>query len=227
VINRALALENDSTYQHKKSWQSFSKGEKLEFDGKALVENILSLVKSNWQGGGGRKSRSSQNWRWEPRPKKAPRNKSSEVVVERRIVRTIGKDWTNQVPVASGLTRFKEGRRAIDLVHRRGKGWYDFIELKMSERAGTPVFAAMEILQYGVLYIFSRENAIALRYDVTKNEMLRAIGIHLKVQAQAIYYKGCDLSLSQLEKSINTRLSKFLAQGKRGFEIDFRFEPLL
>ena len=54
--------------------------------------------------------------------------------------------------------------------------------------------------------------------------MLGAPGIHLKVLAPASYYEEYDLSW--LEKSINSGLANFLAQPKRGFKMDFRFESL-
>lgn len=220
VINEALELKEERfKYQHEKRCQLFSKGKKPDFDGKALIQNILDQVKSNWDE---KASRSNQNWRWEKNPKIDLKNTSREVVLERWIVRTTGNDWVNQVPVASGLARSAGGRRAIDLVHDCGNRWYEFIELKVNEGGGTPLFAAMEILQYGVLYIFSRENAPTLGYK--KDGMLGADGIHLKVLAPASYYKGYDLSW--LEKVINSGLDNFLVHPERGFKMDFRFESL-
>ena len=94
----------------------------------------------------------------------------------------------------------------------------------MNEHAGTPLFAAMEILQYGVLYIFSRENAKTLGYKVADIELLLATGIHLKVLAPATYYEGYDLSW--LEENINGGLDNFLDPSERGFKMDFKFESL-
>lgn len=221
VINEALGLKNERfKYQHKKRCQLLSKGTRPDFDGKALIQKILAQVESNWHKG---KSRSNnQNWRWKKNPMMDPKNKSKEVDLERWIVQMTENDWVNQVPVASGLTRSAGGRRAIDLVHRCRDKCYEFIELKVNAGGGTPLFAAMEILQYGVLYIFSRENASTLGYKQT--EMLEATDIHLKVLAPANYYKGYDLSW--LSKSINSGLAKFLAQGERGFKMDFKFESL-
>ena len=84
----------------------------------------------------------------------------------------------------------------------------------------------MEILQYGVLYIFSRINAKALGYDAKKIKLFGATGIHLKILAPAAYYEGYDLAW--LEGSINGGLAKFLDQGVRGFalEMDFKFDVL-
>ncbi len=222
LIDKALLLEKGEKYQGKKTCQSLSERKPL-FDGKALIQEILRQIDSKWHKG---KSRSNnENWRWKKNCRISPKNRSPEVVLERWIVRTTGDDWVNQVPVASGLTSGKGGgRRAIDLVHRCGKGSYEFIELKID--ADTPLFAAMEILQYGVLYIFSRDNAKALGYDANKVELLGGTGIHLKVLAPAAYYEGYDLAW--LEKSINSGLAKFLDQGVRGFklEMDFKFESL-
>ncbi len=95
----------------------------------------------------------------------------------------------------------------------------------MNDRGGTPLFAAMEILQYGVHYIFSRENAKDLGYAETDKELLGATGIHLKVLAPATYYAGYD-DLSWLEESIRKELASFLDQPKLAFEMDFKFETL-
>jgi len=192
-----------------------------DLDGKALIEKILDRVQSNWHKG---KSRSNENWRWRKNINLAQENKSREVVLERLIVRTTEDDWVNQVPIASGLTRSGGGRRAIDLVHRCGNGWYEFIELKVDERGGTPLFAAIEILQYGILYIFSRENAQTLGYKEIDEGLLGATGIHPRVLAPATYY--AEYNLSWLEKSINSGLGNFLAQRRLGFKMDFKFETL-
>lgn len=223
VIDKALGLENERfKYHHKKSCQLFSNVAPPDIDGKALIQNILDQVNSNWHQ---KKSRSSgENWRWQKNPDISPKNKSQEVVLERWIVRTTDDDWVNQVPVASGLTRSAGGRRAVDLVHRCGNGSYELIELKVDEGGGTPLFAAMEILQYGILYFFSRKNELALGYTETAKELLAATRIHLKVLAPASYYDGYDLAW--LEKSINSGLDNFLDGGACGFKMDFKFESL-
>lgn len=221
VIDEALGLKNSlCKYKDKKGCQLFSKGTTPDLDGKVLIEKVFDLIQSNWHKG---KSRSNQNWRWKPNTKIDRKNKSREVFLERLIVETQpGHDWVNQVPVASGLTSGIGGRRAIDLVHREKNGWYELIELKTDDRGGTPLFAAMEILQYGVLYIFSREKAQELGYDGI--ELLNAKGIHLKVLAPAEYY--APYNLSRLEKSINDGLVSFRSQRKFSFELDFKFETL-
>lgn len=222
LIDEALHL-NAGHYQSKTTCQLLSKGRVPDFDGKTLIQMMLAQIESNWDR---KESPSAKNWRWGPKRGEL-KTKSEEVILERWIVRTMGNDWMNQVPVASGLARSggAGGRRAIDLVHCCGNGWYEFIELKVNEKSGgTPLFAAMEILQYGVLYIFSRENANKLGYKKAEKDLLRATGIHLKVLAPAAYYEKYDLLW--LEKSINAGLDNFLTQPKRGFRMDFKFESL-
>lgn len=220
LINEALGLKDSPfKYEHPKC-QLLLKGSEADFKGEELIRKILDQVESNWHGG---KSRSNnQNWRWKKNPDIDPKNPSQEVILERWIVRTTDNDWVNQVPVAAGVTSSAGGRRAIDLVHRCGDKCYEFIELKVNPGGGTPLFAAFEILQYGVLYIFSRENAPKLEYEQTG--MLEAAEIHLKVLAPVNYYRGYDLSW--LEKIINSGLANFLVQGEHGFKMDFKFESL-
>ncbi len=219
VIDEALGLTGGLGHHHKKACQRLSKEPPLAFDGESLIRDMLAQIRANWDQ---RNSRSKENWRWEKKPDHDPKNCSLEVKLERKIVKSTDADWVNQVPIASGLTASAGGRRAIDLVHRCGDGWYEFIELKVNGRAGTPLFAAMEILQYGALYMFSRENAQALGYERTG--MLGARGIHLKVAAPAEYYKSYDLAW--LEPRLNAGLDQFLARGARDFAMDFKFESL-
>jgi hypothetical protein len=82
----------------------------------------------------------------------------------------------------------------------------------------------MEILQYGVLYIFSRENALTLGYEKAEMKLLEAEGIHLKVIAPSAYYKGHDLSW--LQNSLNKGLANFLVRHGYEFKMDFKFEVL-
>jgi hypothetical protein len=219
VIDEALGIENSRfKHQHKKRCQLFSEGLAPKLDWAVLIRKISYKVQSNWHKG---KSRSNnQNWRWKQNPSIADKNTSREVYLERMIVKTQeGDDWVNQVPVASGVTSTAGGRRAIDLVHRGKDRWYEFIELKTDHRGGTPLFAAMEILQYGVLYIFSRKYAQDLGY--TEKGLLNANGINLRVLAPADYYKPYN-DLSWLENGINRGLTSFLT--KSNFKMDFKFE---
>jgi hypothetical protein len=220
VIDEWLKLKNGRfKHTHKKSCQLLSEGPVPGLDGTVLIKKMLDRIQSNWHKG---KSRSDkQNWRCKQNPDISDKNKSREIYLERLIIKTqVGADWFNQVPVSSGLTSEGGGRRAIDLVHRCQNEWYDFIELKADHRGGTPLFAAMEILQYGVLYIFSREKTQELGYDGI--DLLKAKGIHLRVLAPADYYE--TYNLSWLENCIDRGLTRFLR--KFNFKMDFKFETL-
>jgi hypothetical protein len=225
AIDRALGLQGK--YKHKNSCLLLSRQPPDRLDGIALIKEILKQVKSNWHKG---ESTGTKNWRWEKQTRIDKNNKSQEVCLERLIVNTTSDDWVNQVPIASGLTRNGDRRRAIDLAHRCGDGSYELIELKVDQKAGSPLFAAMEILQYGLLYIFYREHLKTLepkQLEAEKEKLLGAAAIHLKVLAPASYYKsknGEDYRLGPLKRMINDGLKTFLAGRKFGFKMDFEFQ---
>ena len=81
-------------------------------------------------------------------------------------------------------------------------------------------------MQYGILYIFSREHSEGLgytekhEYDKKSIKMLNAPGIHLKVMAPTTYYDGYNLKW--LKEAINTGFDRFMAG--RGYKMDFEFE---
>lgn len=225
VINGELGLKKPRSYEQKKICKLISEDLKSDFNGEVLIRNIYTQVESNWDQ---RKYRSKKkiqkNWRWEKNCRLGPKNRSPEVILERSIVRTTKNDWVNQVPVASGLVGRADGPRAVDLVHRCDSGWYEFIELKVG--SDTPLFAAMEILQYGILYLFSRKRSEDLgytekhEYNKESIKMLNAPGIHLKVMAPTTYYDGYNLKW--LKEAINTGFDRFMAG--RGYKMDFEFE---
>jgi hypothetical protein len=77
------------------------------------------------------------------------------------------------------------------LIHRCEEGVYELIELKVE--SNTPLYAAMEILQNAVLYIFYRERKKELEGEVAEpKDILRATVIHLRVLAPCNYYEGYD-----------------------------------
>ena len=100
----------------------------------------------------------------------------------------------------------------------------------MDQKAGSPLFAAMEILQYGLLYVFYRDNLQDLEPEKLKPEtdsLLGATSIDLKVLAPDSYYKnrkGEDYKLESLEGIINEGLKAFLADQKFIFKMHFEFQ---
>ncbi len=72
-------------------------------------------------------------------------------------------------------------------MERTGNGSFDFIELKI--RSDTPLFAALEVLDYGVLYAFSRIYARSLNYNPGCSEIIDAHEIGLRVLALTQFYE--------------------------------------
>jgi hypothetical protein len=151
------------------------------------VESVLSNRVPN---------HSKESWRMvSPGTRCAAANKPREVGLERALVYACAQsgrtDWWNQIPVASGLLGARAGKkRAIDLVHRRTPAAYDFVELKLE--SDTPLYAMVEILQYGFLWLASRNAKDELRLD--RSSLLDATDVSLSVLAPEAFYCGADYS---------------------------------
>jgi hypothetical protein len=227
TIDNALKLNFEAPkplYSHKKACQKLSSKQPLEFDACLLIKDICKEIEEAQ-----RRKPSNKNWCW--RKNESYDTKSPEVRLERNLIKRLDTTWANQVPTSSGLVdEHLDKTRNIDLVHWCEDGWYEFIELKVE--SNTPLFAAMEILQYGTLYIFSRDHRDELRYRPHENPLLWGKGVHLRVLAPDDYYKYKDrgnqhlttYELEWLEGKINEGLHAFLAEPKRDFDMTFSFE---
>ena len=229
IIDEALGLKNceigkEPHYKHKTSCRKLSVLPPPTFDATALIMKIYAQVESNWKEGANYKP-STENWRFEPRTNIDASNEDPEIKLERAIVRTQTQshaNWANQTPTSSGFVGpHADKHRNIDLIHRGGDGAYEFIELKVN--SDTPLYAAMEILQNAVLYIFSRENERKMEWGSAKQKLLReATVIHLRVLAPCSYYEG--YILEWLEVNICNGLRAFLAGRTPKLKMDFRFD---
>jgi hypothetical protein len=140
--------------------------------------------------------------------------------------------WYNQIPTASGLvSSASERKNAVDLVCRRKKGSYDLVELKST--ADNPLYAAIEILKHGVLYLFFVSNLERLNVrpkdtdlspGVDARELIEAKEIALCVLAPKKFYDG--FSLRWFEDELNHGLRSFLKDSSPPLlrDIQFRFE---
>ncbi|WP_119269793.1 hypothetical protein [Taklimakanibacter deserti] len=175
-----------------------------DFDGPALVTGLFSQISANWHACLAELERfpSVENWRWfDPKVNISPHNASPEVTLERAVtaaaVAQRRRDWSNQIPIASGLIVGPgDRRRAVDLVHQRGSGAFDFVELKV--RSNNPLYAAIEILQYGLVWLLSRQNRDILGYG--GKTLIMASDVRLSVLAPSTYYR--DLNLSWLANGL-------------------------
>jgi hypothetical protein len=228
IIDKRLGLKvigNPPQYGHKESCQGLL--EPLAgLDMESLIDEIYEKIGNNWDNSTYHKG-SKENWRFEKKRGISGKNKSPEVGLERAIVNIPQElwpdaaDWVNQVPTASGLVDPNaDGSRRIDLAHKCGDKEYEFIELKVG--SDTPLYAAMEILKYGILYVFAREHAVTSKHIKKDSELLKAMNIQLRVLAPENYY--APYNLSWLEKSIDRGLACFLR--KFNFKMDFKFETL-
>jgi hypothetical protein len=189
----------------------------------ALVPNLYKIIQRNWNCAvqTSQRSRSQKNFRWHcPQTYIAEKNASAEVTLERALINALVKagrnDWSNQVPLISGIAgphAFK--KRAVDLVHRQGDSSFEFVELKI--KSDTPVFAAIEILVYGVLWLLSRRDRKILGYEA--GPMLDARELGLSVLGPRDYYSR--YSIEPLAKAINDGLRELGEQ--HGVTMGFRF----
>ena len=219
------------------------------------IDLVIRRIKSNWSGN---KSRSHhQNWRLKPIPldEKSgyvtnPKWKNSEVRLEREILAACAGHlqlW-NQMPVASGLLPLpdkdaegkrrvsSEGRRAVDLIYRPNgtNGPIEFLELKVCRSNGSRDSvrdAALELLEYGVLYLFSRKHREELGYDKptvdNTYEVLNAPHIHLRVLAPHDYYANQDISSFFIDAA-NRALEDYVRENRElgNLKMDIGFEQL-
>jgi hypothetical protein len=188
-----------------------------------LVPELFKVIERNWNAAlqTVRRSHSLENFRWRfPQTQHAQHNRSPEVTLERALIGALlaagRKDWSNQVPIISGIAgphAFK--RRAIDLVHQRADSSFEFIELKID--SDTSIYAAIEILVYGLLWLLSRRDVKILDYKA--GDILNAQELSLSVLAPQEYYRR--YSVVPLAKAINDGLHQLGDQ--HGVTMSFRF----
>jgi|SRR5258705_13590783 len=100
-------------------------------------------------------------------------NLSPEKTLEKAIVNATH-NWVNQIPVASGLLKdYDEGHTCIDLGHCVSPGHYELLELKVGASAETPLRAAFQIMNYGLLYCFARIHLVQLELPQDLPSLMR------------------------------------------------------
>lgn len=162
----------------------------------SIVPELFSELESRWWQTPA--TRSNNNWRWRRRSElgrdswarmpEASEDDKMEVRLERDLVRRAGlEDWTFQMSTMSGLVApHAHKRRAIDLVHRVALSHFEFIELKTG--SDNPVFAAFEIVAYGLAWCRAREH-LPPELAPTQFGVLAAKRIDLVVLAPESWYR--------------------------------------
>lgn len=219
-VDQFLGLEDVGTtsphYRHKTSCLRLSR-DTGPIDGPRLVRGMYDRIAANWPG---TPCRGKHNWRLDPQTKICSHNDSPEKTFE-KFVATNCPGWTNMVPTASGmLPDVEEGGRRIDLVHELEPGAFEFIELKID--SDTPLYATIEILGYGLLYVHARLHRTALGYPADSRPLLNARHIGLRVLAPQPFY--APFSLRHLEAAVSSGVATLAEQMDVGCTINFRLE---
>ena len=192
-------------------------------NGGNLVEALYRQLLSKWDGN---PSRGLQNWRHAQNLGLGDNNETPEVTLQRTFMNAVNdEDWANEVPVASGVAG--TGSDSVDLV-LRSDSEYSMIELKWpgeGVRTETPLKAAIQVLRYGLAYVFSRLNLDALRYDARRQPILAASHVHLRLLAPARFYAPFIEDsgwLQRLENSLNEGIGTIVQE--KTFAMTFAFE---
>ena len=237
IKNAHLGLSAGKSFEHKRILIRLCE-DQPSLDGAALADDLLEKITDNLHAGRkvAKRLPSKKNWRFKPTPHGASKhNTSAEVTFERAVVAAPGNTWANQVPTSSGLMDGRHDRtRNIDLVEQPRPGEFEFIELKLREDGKryeqTPLYAALEILDYGALYVFSRQEASALGYSADSKVILEADRIGLRVLAPRPFYEfrkrgsgNRPFRLEWLQRTMQSAASRLGDQVGEGFIMDFRF----
>lgn len=215
IVDRHLlgTVDHARHYQHKGEASNL----KREFDAEAMLRKLIQQIRKNLrEHDPDSVGSSNENWRAEViKPDLGSANTSKEVLLERKIAQALlkkgEKDWWNQMPIASGLISVTaDRRRAVDLVHRFDPegSRYDFVELKVD--SDTPVFALMEILRHGLVYLVLRKEPDWLPEIARGQPVFKAHDVGLRVLAPKDFFEGYDLVW--LEARLNEALPRIIEE---------------
>jgi hypothetical protein len=216
-IETALGLKPGERLKHKAVCRNLKSEPGLQGNISSLVPDLYAEMSSRDLS----RIPSRQNWRLKRITTLAEKNKSPEVVLERAIAIVADngplQPWYNQIPVASGLLNDRADKRAaIDLAEYNGDS-VSFVELKWE--SDTPLYAAFEILRYGLAYLLCRDHKEKFGYG--DKALMSVAAVELQVLAPAIYYDKCDLQF--LSDGIGAGLGHLCAGRKDGLSMTFAF----
>ena len=216
VVDEWLGIDNDwdgasPRYRHKSSLNKLCEKNVPVGTGKELVTALYERLNRNWDG---MPSTGRQNWRHTQNLSLNKDSTSLEITLQRTFMQAMEAknetDWANEVPVASGVADTSSD--SVDFVVATDSG-YSMIELKWprpSSPSENPLKAAIQVLRYGLAYVFSRVNADELEYKIEDKPILQASEVHLRVLAPQHFYQlsnsGNDW-LKNLEIALNVGIS--------------------
>ena len=151
------------------------------------LEEMYQCIQNNFSPSRALGNLSIQNWRFEKKTDLDEQcNKSLEKILEKKISKKAGPQWANQVPAASGYCGSGGRKRSIDLVFKSDdSASVVFYELKVKLSAGTAFEAVIELLGYGLLYVYSRKEL----HEYKETPYMKAHNLKLGVLGTSNYYK--------------------------------------
>ena len=168
-------------------------------------------------------NRSKKLWQWRQARRLADHNLSPEKILEKKAVELLNGDtWANQVNTAAGLSlNTGDRKRSIDLINMVAPGHYRFIELKIE--SNNPVYAAVELLEYALLYWWLRCRPDILKPDADRDNkaLMKARHVVFEVLAPGNFYSG--YSPTDLRKFANVLTRAFQKLSEDKMEIEFVF----
>ena len=177
-----------------------------------LITNLYTSIERNCVC-----NRGKERWRLEQCTELRDSNRNREILLQRAIG-MLGKHnqpegWFNHVPTASGLTRCDaaDKHRSVDLVRfDTSNSHLHLIELKW--QSDNPVYAAFEILKYGLAYLYCRNH----RTETAGKDAMGASRLTLSVLAPSDFYfdndKRGNWELSSLQSGLDIGLKDFVKQ---------------
>lgn len=114
---------------------------------------------------------------------------TGEVALERKLVVQPNEGWWAQIPTSSGFNVRGATKRSIDLVQEIRKDEFRFIELKINPRTNNPIYAAIELIVYGIFYSLIRRNPdLRSKLHEGSSRLLDASAVEFAVFAPWNYY---------------------------------------
>jgi hypothetical protein len=191
---------------------------------KLPLDEMFRCIKRNFKPSRPLENLSKENWRLIEQPTLSTESRSREKILEKRISGLVKPQWVNQVPTASGYCGSGDRKRSIDLVFESADSTFVFYELKVLPKSGDVFDATIEILGYGLLYIFSRISLDAYK----KCSLMKARTVHLRVLGTWDYYQkqtGKQTEPSkQLQDAISLNLNQFASACLPKCKMDFGFD---
>lgn len=228
IVERHLGVSGIGTrsprYKNLSACRALSGKLPAGFRAVLFVEDILAQIERNWRASGVVRNPSAENWRFKKQLRVDPDSKGLEKTLEKAIAREGGEAWVNQVPTAASVVKGKSDQlRNLDLVFRVSSDCFEFIELKYGHPpkhgSNTPLYAAIEILVYGMLYIFSRLNL--QRAERLDSPLFSAKVVHLRVLAPTGYYHGYEFAW--LEAALTAGIRSVIKKRGLPMMMDFKF----